>query len=307
MEREHRGDGFERAGRAERVPVHRFRRTDTDLVRMRAEDFANRARFHGIVSRRARAVRVDVADRFRRDPGLAQSALHRARGAVDGRLRQMVRIRSHPESANLGVDFRAARLGRFERLKDQHRAALAQNHAAAILAEWTARIRRNHAHRFPRLQHAERENRFRAAGDGEIRVAVAHQPESLPHRVIRRRARRRNRVHRPAQAEVHRDMARSGVGHRLGNGQRMDAATSLYPQVLESRFDRRLPAHGRAADDRRPLAQLRREFDAGIARKPRARPPRRIARSGRAARPCRLRNASAGRSRGPARRFGFSD
>ena len=82
MERHHRGDGFERAGSAERVAVHGFRGADGELVRVRAEDFADRLRLDGIVARRAGAVRVDVADFLGRHSRFAQSAAHGARRAI---------------------------------------------------------------------------------------------------------------------------------------------------------------------------------------------------------------------------------
>ena len=45
----------------------------------------------------------------------------------------------------------------------------------------------------------------------------------------------------------------------------MDAAAALNPKILKAGFNRRLSAHGRAADDRRLLAQRRSQLDARIA------------------------------------------
>ena len=63
-QRQNRGHGLERRRRAQRVPVHGFGRADRQLVGVRAENAANRRRLGGIVGRRGRAVRVDVADLF---------------------------------------------------------------------------------------------------------------------------------------------------------------------------------------------------------------------------------------------------
>ena len=94
----------------------------------------------------------------------------------------------HAEADDLGVNARAARQRRLERLEHQHGRAFAENHAAAVLRERPAGVRRDHAHGLPRLENAEAEGRFAAAGDGELGDAAAHHPERLPDGVGRRRA-----------------------------------------------------------------------------------------------------------------------
>ena len=76
-----RRDGLDGAGGAERVAVHRFRRADREALGVRAEHFMDRASLGGIVSRRARAVRVDIAELFGREiPRLSAPSASRAPG-----------------------------------------------------------------------------------------------------------------------------------------------------------------------------------------------------------------------------------
>ena len=131
---------------------------------VRAEYRADGGGFGGIVGQRAGAVRVDVADRFRRDAGVAQGRAHGPRRALGGRLGDVAGVGRHAEADDLGVNARAARARGFERLQHQHGRAFAQNHAAAVLRKRPAGIGRHHAHGLPGFQNAEAERRFAAAG-----------------------------------------------------------------------------------------------------------------------------------------------
>ena len=170
----------------------------------------------------------------------------------------------HPEAANLGVNPGAARLGRLERFQNHHRAALAQDHSAAILAERPAGIGSDHAHGLPGLQHSHRQRRFASSGHGHVRIAVAHQAKGLADGVVRRRASCGNRVGRTGESELHGNMARAGIGHGLGNRKRVDASAALHVQIFEAFFDGSLSADGRAADHRAAFAQRRRKLQARI-------------------------------------------
>ena len=84
-----------------------------------------------------------------------------------------------PKPDDLGVNARAARLRDFERLQHQHGRAFAQNHAAAVFGKRPAGVRRHHPHGLPRLQDAETERRFAAAGERQVGGAAAHHPVRL--------------------------------------------------------------------------------------------------------------------------------
>src|ERR1700678_1683663 len=160
MQREHSGDGFERASGAEGVAVHRFGRTDADFISVRAEDFADGAAFHRIIAGSASAVGVDVAYRFESDPAFLERSAHGPRGTLHGGLGEVMRVGRHAKAANLGADLCATRLGYIHGLQDHHRTAFTQNQAAAVLAEGPAGIGCDDAHGFPGFQHADGEHRF---------------------------------------------------------------------------------------------------------------------------------------------------
>ena len=164
MQSQYSGDCFQGARCSERMAVHGFRRTNRQLVRMRAKNLTDGAALDRVVSRRPSAVCVDIANLFRRHVGKPQRVSHRACRPFNCRLRQVVSIGRHAEAANLRIDSRTARSGRFPRLKYHHRATLAQDHSAPVLAERAAGIRRDHTHRFPGLQVSDRERRLTAAG-----------------------------------------------------------------------------------------------------------------------------------------------
>lgn len=164
--------------------VHGFCRAHGKPIGMCAEHGANRLAFHGIVAGCAGAVSVDVADFFRRHTGIFQSSTHGARRTFHERLRQVVCVRTHAQAANFAVDSCAARSCRFERLENHHRAAFAQDHTFAILAERSAGIRGDHAHGFPGLEHSDYERRFTAACYGHFCFTVANEPEGLTYCVV---------------------------------------------------------------------------------------------------------------------------
>ena len=70
-----RGDAaFEAAGGAEQVAGHRLGRRDGELARVVAERALDGQRLELVVERRRRAVRVDVVDLVRADPGALDRA-----------------------------------------------------------------------------------------------------------------------------------------------------------------------------------------------------------------------------------------
>src|SRR5207249_4455572 len=82
LHREQREDRFHGAGGGQRVADHRLVGRDRDRRSAVAEHGGHTHPFHLVILRRASAVRVDVADRIRRQPGIIDRLLQ----AVDDRL-----------------------------------------------------------------------------------------------------------------------------------------------------------------------------------------------------------------------------
>ncbi len=231
---------------------------------MRPEYLADRGRLRQVVGQRGRAVGVDVPDLLRRQLRAAQRRPHGPRGPIDGWLRNVACIGAHAESHQFRVDPRAARLRRFQRFQHEHGAAFTKDHAAAILGKWTARLRRHHAHRLPGLQNTHAERGFATPRDSQVAAPGGDHLKRLPDGMRRRRARRRNRVGWPGDAELHRNVAGPRVGHRLGDGQRVYPIGPLLINFHEPGVFGGLPAHARPRDDRRSLAQFRRPLHSGV-------------------------------------------
>ena len=170
----------------------------------------------------------------------------------------------HAEAHDFGVNPRAARLRRFQRLQHEHGGAFAQDHAAAILGKRAAGIRRDHPHRLPCLQNAEAEGRFAAAGERQIGHAGAHHPVGLADGMAGRGAGGRDGEARSGDAEFHGDVAGARIRHGLRNGQRMDAVVAQLVDFVEAEILGALAAHAGARDDGGRFAQFRRPLDPGI-------------------------------------------
>ncbi len=185
-----------------------------------------------------------------------------------------------PKPDDLGVNASASGPRGFERLEHQHGAAFAQHHPAAVLRKRPAGIRRNDAQRLPCLENSEAEGRLAAARDGQGRHARPHHPERLADGMRGRGTRGGNRVARAGDAEFHGDVAGTGVGHGLGNGQGMHAVLAHLVYVVEPGVLGRLSAHARAGDNGARLAQFRGPFECLRRSRPRAPQSPRTARSG---------------------------
>jgi len=164
--------------------VHGFCGAYAEAVSSGAEDFADGGGFGWIVAGRCSAVGVDVADLFGGEIGVGQGAADCAGWTFYRWLSDVMGVGGHAEACQLGVDFCAASAGGFERLEDHHAGAFAQDHAAAIYAEWAASIRRDHSHSFPGFQAAHGEGRFAASRDRQIHFPSAHHLECLSDRMI---------------------------------------------------------------------------------------------------------------------------
>ena len=118
---------------------------------MGSKNLAERARFRGVVRRRASAVSVDVIDLLAREPGIIECVVHGAGSPFREGIGEMMGVGRHTETGQLSINFRTARTCLLQRFEDQHGSAFAQNKAGAIFREWATRIRRDHAHPFPSL------------------------------------------------------------------------------------------------------------------------------------------------------------
>src|SRR6266850_6131179 len=143
------------------------------------ENFTDSAGLGNIVCASPGAMSIDIADLLRRDAAIPQCLAHRLNWAGYRGFGDVTGIGRHAEPGYLGVDARAAGLRGLPGLEHQHGSSFAQHHATAIFREWTAGILRDDAQRLPCLQYPQTERRLAAAGDGQLRLTVAHHVEGL--------------------------------------------------------------------------------------------------------------------------------
>src|SRR5690242_5539738 len=108
---------------------------------MLAEYFANRRGFGWIVSGSPGSVRVDVAHLLGLDSRVANCGSNRTRGSIRAGLRDMMRIRRHPEAHDFGIDVRAAGMRRLQGLEHKHGPPFTENQAAPVFRERAASVR----------------------------------------------------------------------------------------------------------------------------------------------------------------------
>ncbi len=96
-DREHREHRLDAARRTEQVAGHRLGGAHGQLVRVIAECALDRDALGDVAQRCRRAVRIDVVDVGRREPGVAKRVQHAAPRAVAilGRRRDVVRVGAH--------------------------------------------------------------------------------------------------------------------------------------------------------------------------------------------------------------------
>ena len=148
-DRHHAGDHFQRAGRAHAVGMHRFGRRDRQPVGMVAEDALDAARLDLVVGLGAGAMRVDVVDVLRGEPGVGEAEAHRRRRPFDGRRHDVGGIAGKARAGKFGQDRGAARHGMFVGFQHGHAGALAEHQALAIGRERPAGVARQRPQALP--------------------------------------------------------------------------------------------------------------------------------------------------------------
>ena len=101
LQSEYGGDGFQRAGGAERVAVQGFCRGDFQVMKIGGEDVADGGGFGDVVGGGAGAVGVDDADGFRRQDSVGERQTQRPGGADGGGLGELRGIGAHAEAGDM--------------------------------------------------------------------------------------------------------------------------------------------------------------------------------------------------------------
>src|ERR1019366_9166592 len=201
---------------------------------------------------------------FGRERGVAEGGAHGAGGALGGGLSDVRGGGGHAEADEFGVDAGAAGASGFERFKHQHGSAFSEDHAVAVLGKRPAGVGRNHAHGFPGFEDAETERSFAAAGDGERSRAGADHPIGLADGVGGRGTSGGNGEGGAGDAELHGNVGSAGVGHGLGDGQRVHAVAAVLVNFLKADVLGGLAADAGAGDDRGIFAPLGGPLGSGI-------------------------------------------
>ena len=246
------------------MPDHRLGRGDRKLCGMRAEHFLDRAGFSDIVRGGSGTVGVHILNIAGIELAVRQRAFDGAHHAALIWRGEVLGVGAHAEADDLGQDGGAARLRRLQRLEHDHRGALAEHHAAAVLRERAADIRRHHPHRLPRPDGPDGDAGLRAAGDRATDHAGPHHVEREADGMGRRCAGAGDREGRTAQPAIHRDLAGGRIRHQLRDRERMNPRHVLLVDAPELIVVRGLPA-GAGADDRcGTLRQAVREIETGL-------------------------------------------
>ena len=139
MERQHGKQRFHAARAAQQVSGHGFGGIDREFAGSIAEGEFDGVGFVFVAQRGGSAMRVDVLHGVGIDAGIFQGILDAAFGAVSVGRGHVVGVAAHAEANQLGVDFRAARLGVFVFFQHQYARAFAHHEAIAPLVPGTAR------------------------------------------------------------------------------------------------------------------------------------------------------------------------
>ena len=170
-----------RARGAHAMCVHRLGRGDRERVRVRAEHAPDRRRLDLVVGLGAGAVRVEVVDILRMEPGIGEAVAHRRFRPFHGRRDDVGCVGGQARAGDFGQDGGAARHGVLVAFQHRHAGAFAEDQAVAIGRERPACVRRQHAQRLPALQHAPDQRRIGAAGDHDVGAA---EPDLVDRRAI---------------------------------------------------------------------------------------------------------------------------
>ena len=201
-----------------------------DRRALRAEHLADRLDLLDVADRRRGGVRVDVVDRrvhaFERH-------LHAAHRALARRRHHVVAVGGRAIARDLGVDFRAARLGVLQLFEHQHAGAAGDHEAVAVavigargLVRRLVEARRHRAHGVEQHRHGPVEV-LAAAGEHHVLLAPLDRLGGVADAVVRGRAGRRDRIVHALDLEPGGERRRRGRRHRLRHRERADALRAL--------------------------------------------------------------------------------
>ena len=104
-------DSLDAAARAQRVPIHGLGRRHRKLVGVPAERLPDRLGLVAVADDRSRAVRIQIVDVGRLQPGIPEREPHGFAGAVDVAAEDRLAVGRHADAAHLGQHPRSARSG----------------------------------------------------------------------------------------------------------------------------------------------------------------------------------------------------
>ena len=244
----------------------------------RAEYVRDRLGFGGVASERRRAVRVEVADRRGVEAGVGERRTHRpclARSVGVGDVDAVAvgRVANEAEPSR-----RAARACVLDRLEDERASAFTEGEAGAVGGERPARApcraggvgaaadRRQHPHRLPAGEHARRQQRLAAAGDGDVDPAGADRPHRFADRHRRRSAGAGVGEGGAACAEAQRELGDGRVRHRRDDARRPHAAP-VGIDAAARHLEGRRAGHAAAPEDAEALGIEAADGQARVARR----------------------------------------
>ena len=198
-------------------------------------------------------------------PAFLQRHAHRQLGAAALRMRRgdVIGVAGQAVADDLGVDFRAARLGMLIFLEHDDARALAHDEAFAVLVVGPAGLLGPVVEggveraRLGKAGDAERVDRaLRAAGEHDVGIAVLDHPRGVADRVRAGRAGGDDRMVRAHQPIFDRDLARREVDQPAVNEMRADPPRPLFGEHQRFALDARQAADARADRDAGALLEV---------------------------------------------------
>src|SRR5690606_31592586 len=249
-------------GRSQGVAGHRLRGAHRRDVLAAAEDRLEGQRLVEVVSRRAGAVCVYVADRLGLEAGRLEGPAHRSRGADSARRRcgDVVSIGAGGVADDLGVDLRAPLLGVFVLLQQEDPGAFTGHEAVATGREGPTGGLRGVVPGRQRLHDREatdahgRDRGFGAAGEHHVGLTALDDAVGVTDIARPGRAGRDHAAVGPQQVVVHGDVAGRHVGYEHGDEERAHAHGAPLDADLRLRLPRLEAAYARTYADAGPLA-----------------------------------------------------
>ena len=203
-------------------------------------------------------MRIDIVDVGGRKSGVLDGERHALRLilAVRRRTRDVVGVGVRAVADKLGVDVCAALLGVLQAFQNDETRALAHHEAAAVLVEGARGMRRivvvisaKSLHRAKACDGGFGDARFRAAGDGDVRLADLYGTERMSDAVRPRRTGRHDARRRAVQAVGDGDLPRRHVRDHHRNEERTDLRRP-FVKKLPVLAVHRLDAADAGADER---------------------------------------------------------